>query len=62
MAGSSVAAGSTLWMVMAGVHAGNIMKRKRIVLTIKDKLKICDSVRKARSMVSLAGELKIAVA
>ena len=41
---------------MAEVRAGNIMKRKRIVLTIKDKLKICDSVRKGRSMASLAGE------
>ena len=43
MAGSSVVAGSILWIVMAQVHAGNVKKQKR-VLTTKDKLKICDSV------------------
>ena len=58
VAGSSVVAGSILWTVMAQVHAGNIMKRKR-VLTIKDKLKICDSVRKGRSMMCLAGEFNV---
>ena len=29
---------------MAEVRAENITKRKRVVLTIKDKLKICDNV------------------
>ena len=61
MAASSVVAGSILWTVMAGVRAGNVMNRKRVVLTIKDKLKICDSVRKGRSMARLAGEFMIAM-
>ena len=46
MAASSVVAASILWTVMAGVCAGNITERKRVVQTIKDKLKICDSVGK----------------
>ena len=61
MAGSSVVAGSILWMVMAEIRTGNITKRKRVILTIKDKLNVCDSVRKERSMASLAGEFKIKV-
>ena len=33
VAGSSVVAGSILWTVTAEVHAGNITKLKRVVLT-----------------------------
>ena len=44
MAESSVVAGSILWTVMAEVRAGNVTKRKRVVQTMKDQLKICDSV------------------
>ena len=43
---------------MGQVRAGNITKRKR-VLTVKDKLKICDSVRKGKFMASLAGEFNV---
>ena len=45
-----------LWTVMAEARAWNITERKRVVLTIKDKLKICHSLRKGRSMASLAVE------
>ena len=34
-------------------------KRKRVVLTIEDKLKICDLVKNGRSLTNLAAEFNV---
>ena len=34
-------------------------KRKRVVLTIEDKLKICDLVKNGRSLTSVAAEFNV---
>ena len=40
--------------------ADSRMKRKQVVLTIEDKLKVCYMVRKGRSLTSVAGEFNTA--
>ena len=48
-------------MATAGSSSANAgKKRKRVVLTIEDKLKVCDLVKSGRSLTSIAAEFYVA--
>jgi IS30 family transposase len=46
-------------MAACSSSAASGKKRKRVVLTIEDKLKICDLVKNGRSMTSAAAEFNV---
>ena len=48
-------------MAACSSSAASGKKRKRVVLTIEDKLKICDLVKNGRSMSSAAAELHVII-
>ena len=47
------------WLLRVVVTAASGKKRKRVVLTIEEKLKICDLMKNGRSLTSVAAEFNV---